>query len=571
MTLHTTHEKRYCLCWRLRAHRQLIIAINITYHINIVIIIATHPILLSYHVILLYFAPFLSSTKIRRFPSNKKRLTYVPTQLLKSYPTVFLPPLYPFSFKSYTQPNTHHCIVFIHHNGITKHIHHLLTSIWTHSRTHRNIINHSTNHFSHINSLHIPSLPICPVAFSFLVSCPINVPNLKSRGFSSKLAVFNTMLVNHVKHVVPPCQDPKSPSAQTSCSSALSSASDVLSFFDSSKQIKKIFISVSKQKPTDHVFYVYCSDPSSCIQIRGVIQQHTSITTLDVLVRYIVGRVSSIPHDMSTADLMALIQHQDPRIKSLVITRIIHAHPSSHFRCSAYFYIQVDELDYLKGLAPLPGHKLPMLWEKLILPSVALCTLCFDDKHRRRQCPLLGKVKYCCAKCKEPNHLAKQCSKPTKCFICHDHDHTAVQCKQYRPTYIPIPLIPSLDQFLSLPSRPTSAPAIRSSPATSNAQRTTASAPPSLKRSRHTSFDMNSEFSFGSRGNHSPLSPDFQHYLDNSSLTRSSCSTPSSPLPYVCVVASSHSGRTPHPIQLHLLYFLTSGPGADSIPERNHL
>ena len=47
----------------------------------------------------------------------------------------------------------------------------------------------------------------------------------------------------------------------------------------------------------------------------------------------------------------------DPRVTSLVVTRILETFPSSHFRSSAYFYIRSDEFEYLRDLSSLPGHK----------------------------------------------------------------------------------------------------------------------------------------------------------------------------------------------------------------------
>ncbi len=424
-------------------------------------------------------------------------------------------------------------------------------------------------------------IPYSSTCFSFSVFCDIPIANLLTRGFSKKLAVFNRILVQHVKSMsMSPHDDMKAVpvlSSQTQAqATSFSSSSFSRSDYSSSSiafvsrikpdDIKKIFIVKPKQTtqnnnsnnnnnnmtstttsqtqqqqqtktqrqrytnnttPT-YIFYVYCSNESATERIRNLIQQHTTLTPQSTRVRYVIGRVSSIHYNTSTNDVMMHIRAHDPRITSVVITRILESFPSSHFRSSAYFYIRSDELGYLRDLSPLPGHKECLKWEKYIPPAVHMCSLCYDTDHVRSKCQHRDKIKYFCANCKAPNHYAKQCQqltgKPTKCLICDSSQHTVVQCSSFRPTYIAIPLAPSFSQFPALAApRSLSAPVASSSPLGS---RDDSSSPPH-KRVRHISFDSDSQFNYSTRNNHAPLSPPLQQYLNESSLTRSPSSSSS--------------------------------------------
>ena len=68
-------------------------------------------------------------------------------------------------------------------------------------------------------------IPYSTTCFSFTVSCHIPVDNLLNRGFSKKLAVFNRMLVEHVKSMpMSPHDDMKHITSQAQTGSSSSSA-----------------------------------------------------------------------------------------------------------------------------------------------------------------------------------------------------------------------------------------------------------------------------------------------------------------------------------------------------------
>ena len=405
-------------------------------------------------------------------------------------------------------------------------------------------------------------VPICPVSFSFSVSCPIHVVNLSHRGKSTKLAVFNKMLTQHVRDMSSLCSHDddiiSSSSPQTSQigSSPSTSSDTILKLFDINI-IKRIYITQSKQQPTHHVFYIYCIDEESSKHLRNIIHQHTTIKTNNTHVRYIAGKVS-IPYDMSTSDFMSHVRHYAPWIQSLFITRILHSHPSSHFRSLAYFYIRVDELHYLSNIPPLPTQHTPITWYKYIPPSVRMCSLCYSCDHVRSSCPhrFNPSIRFC-ANCGSSSHLAKQCHAHVKCRCC-DHDgHNVLECTRYKPSYIPLPLVPNASAFPPLSSTspsstPTSPSSTSSSPlswsyvAQRSALRDKSSPSPPHKRLRHTSFDSDSVSSYNSRDNHSPLSPASQDYLDRSSLARSpSINSISSRSPTPAPSSSRSSSRSP--------------------------
>ncbi len=82
----------------------------------------------------------------------------------------------------------------------------------------------------------------------------------------------------------------------------------------------RVHISQHKQHATHHVFYVTCDTPDTYHHMRNIITQHTTLVTADTHVRYMSGKVTSLPHYMSTSDIMSHINQYAPNVTSLVIT-----------------------------------------------------------------------------------------------------------------------------------------------------------------------------------------------------------------------------------------------------------
>lgn len=295
-------------------------------------------------------------------------------------------------------------------------------------------------------------VPICPISFSFTVSCPIHAANISQRGKSTKLAVFNKILTQHERVMSTSCEPDDAMSSSLhphQIGSTPLSSHALLKCFDI-KIITRIYITQSKQHPTNHVVYVYCTDETSTKHLRNIIHQHTTIITNNTHVRCIIGKVT-VPYDMSTSDFMSHVRPNAPNITSLVITRILHSYPSSHYRSVAYFYIRVDELQYFSNLPSLPMQHTPLTWYKYSPPSVRMCSLCYSTDHLRSGCPhRTNPLIRFCANCGSSSHLAKQCHADVKCRCCDHVGHNVLECTRYKPSYIRISLVPNSSAFPSL-------------------------------------------------------------------------------------------------------------------------
>ena len=161
-----------------------------------------------------------------------------------------------------------------------------------------------------------------------------------------------------------------------------------------------------------------------CHVIKSVLSfnniQHSHHKTRGV--RYIIGRVSSIHCHTSTNDVIVHIQTHDPRVTSLVITRILESFPSTHFRSSAYFYIRSDEFKYLRDLPPLPGQKQPLKWERYIPPLVNMCSLCYGINMSSTNTPMS-----CSSSSSTPTHTSTSTPMPQTTAPYHERETSGVK------------------------------------------------------------------------------------------------------------------------------------------------
>ena len=227
-----------------------------------------------------------------------------------------------------------------------------------------------------------PNIPVDPLCFSFSFSAsfssssPFPLDEMKNRGKSTKFSVFDRVLVHHANvsslmsdHVTSIVSSVSNSSDRARFSSSPSNR--VLLLYDKN-QIRKIYITQSKMIPSQYIFYVYCYNQEACQHIRHIIQQHTSIQTHNVNVRYVIGRVYYINHGTNMHDVVSWICNHDSRITSFGLTPHLHAFPSSHPRASAYFWIRSDECQFLRDLPALPGHNQALKFEQYTPPKLSL-------------------------------------------------------------------------------------------------------------------------------------------------------------------------------------------------------
>jgi hypothetical protein len=304
--------------------------------------------------------------------------------------------------------------------------------------------------------------------------------------------------------------------------------------------------------------YVYCTSTEACHRVRQSITQNTTLTCDDARERIIVGQVATINFRHATSLIISFIKSHVPQITSLIITRIKHKHPSTHYKDYAYFSILASEIKYLHLIPPLPGSHVPLSWYKFTRPIVSMCTLCYSKEHTRSKCPSRHLTIIYCSTCGKSGHMARMCTQQhPKCLCCESPIHNVLSCPQYVPKFDKIDIRPTTSDFP--PLSPTSSnPSINTSPPSSPASDVSIQSVMHSdthihrhhKRARHTSFDTESIESYESRPNHPPNSPLLQQHLDNQSLTRSNSSKSTrslTPLPHrrsSSVTSSSSSSST---------------------------
>ena len=418
-------------------------------------------------------------------------------------------------------------------------------------------------------------IPVSTTSFSISFSSSLEYyQHVKRKGASNTLHILLHVLAHHARtceHNDEKQHEHAVTHTQATCSDHIINIQDISRVYfsmpyrrSSSSSSTSSPLSQAKQKqvPNQHYtykLYVYCTSTEAYHRVQQSIINKTTLTCNDARERIIVGQVATINFRHITSFIMSFIKSHVPQITSLIITRIKHKHPSTHYKDYAYFSILASEVKYLHLIPPLPGSHVPLSWYKFIRPIVSMCTLCYSKEHTRSKCPSRHLTITYCSTCGKQGHVARTCTqKHPKCLCCESPVHNVLSCPQYVPKFEKMDIHPKMSDFPRLsPSSShssinTSPP---SSPASSDISIQSAMRndirPRHHKRARHTSFDTESIESYDARPNHPPNSPLLQQHLDNQSLTRSNSAKVTrslTPLPHrrsssVTSISSSSSSR----------------------------
>ena len=391
--------------------------------------------------------------------------------------------------------------------------------------------------------------PVSTTSFSLVTTHHTHASNTNTRDPSSTLAILQQTIHKHMKQQYASLDTTtqETNTTDTKVQTTTTTTNNMTMNIDT-RDIKRVYMTKSKRDKQQYILYVHCVSTHAYQRVRQHITDHTTLTVMNAYERYIVGRVHIIPHDMTTDDLKQFIRHHAPQITTLSITRSQQARPSTHYRQHAFFAIRADEIQYLSLIPALPHTSHPLIWEKYIPPLVPMCSFCFSKTHKRHACPHLQEQQrthtrsVICANCTLSGHVARQCRQPVQCRCCDSQVHNVLECAAYKPTYqrlnIPLPAssFPALSRSTSALSVTSSVP-FAPSPTLSDASfhNGISTSFHAAKKRHRASISTDDIRAYEERSNHSPLSPNLQHHLDTSSLTRSDS------------VSSSIASRSPTP------------------------